>query len=78
MAKPKPPKPAAAPPAATAGPPPRTLDAIDVGRGQARLKALREKFGRALDDPDLRAALVRYIRSLLHENGKAERQRPRR
>jgi hypothetical protein len=51
-------------------PPPRTLDDIDVNRATARLKALREKFGKAIDDPDVRAQMVRYLQGLLRENDK--------
>lgn len=51
--------------------PTRTLDKIDVGRGNAKIKALREKFSRALDDPDMRAAMARYLQNLLRDETKS-------
>lgn len=63
MKKPPKPQPKAALPDDT-----RTLDDINVERGPARVKALREKFSKALDDPDMRAAMARYIQSLLRES----------
>ena len=36
-------------------------------RGIARTKALQQKFAKALDDPDTRAAMARYIQGLLRE-----------
>lgn len=50
--------------------PVRTLDKIEVGRGNAKIKALREKFSRALDDPDMRAAMARYLQELLRNEPK--------
>lgn len=36
-------------------------------RGIARTNALRQKFAKALDDPEMRAAMARYIQGLLRE-----------
>jgi hypothetical protein len=47
--------------------PARTLDDIDASRGPKRVKALQEKFAQALEDPDTRAAMARYLQSLLRQ-----------
>jgi hypothetical protein len=47
------------------------LDDIDVSHANARLKVLREKLGRAIDNPDVRAQMVRYLQGLLRGDGKA-------
>lgn len=62
MAKPKPPaqKP-------TTKHPLRSLDDIDVERGVKKVKALRDKFSKAIDDPDMREAMARYIQGLLRD-----------
>lgn len=52
-------------------PPEKTkLDSIVVGKGDAKIKAIREKFRKALDDPDMRAAMTRYVQGLLREEKK--------
>ncbi|MBL8642798.1 MAG: hypothetical protein JNK21_02610 [Rhodospirillaceae bacterium] len=66
MAKPKKPAPPKTPPVATDAPM-RTLDDIDASRGPARVKALRDKFAKALDDPDMREAMARYLQTLIRE-----------
>jgi len=71
MAKPK--KPTVAPKKAAPLPaeaPPRSLDDIDMERGPARVKALRDKFSKALENPDMREAMARYLQSLLREDRK--------
>ena len=45
----------------------RQLDLLDAFAGA---EALREKFSKAIDDPDMRAAMARYIRGLLRESEK--------
>jgi len=74
MAKPKTPTPdpkkKSAKPAPQAEPPPRTLDDINASRGPERVAALRDKFARALEDPDMREAMARYLQRLLREDGK--------
>jgi hypothetical protein len=65
MAKPKKPAPPATVPNAT-----KTLDDIDVGRATARVKALRDQFNQALEDPDMREAMVRYLQNLLRDDQK--------
>jgi hypothetical protein len=45
----------------------RRVEDIDMERGIARTKALQQKFAKALDDPDTRAAMARYIQGLLRE-----------
>jgi hypothetical protein len=65
VAKPKPPaqKP-------TPEQPLRSLDDIDMEHGVKKVKALREKFSKAIDDPDMREAMARYIQGLLRDDGK--------
>jgi hypothetical protein len=48
----------------------RTLDDIDMERGVKKVKALRDKFSKAIDDPDMRDAMARYIQGLLREEKK--------
>jgi hypothetical protein len=48
-------------------PGPRRVDDIDMERGIARTKALQQKFAKALDDLDTRAAMARYIQNLLRD-----------
>jgi len=50
--------------------PQRSLDDIDMERGVKKVKALREKFSKAIDDPDMREAMARYIQGLLREDKK--------
>ena len=38
-----------------------------INRG---LKALRKKFSKAIDDPDMREAMARYIQDLLRDDGR--------
>jgi hypothetical protein len=47
--------------------PMRTLDDIDVSKGPKRVKALREKFEKALEDPDMREAMARYLQNLIRD-----------
>lgn len=62
------PKPPAKKPAPTkAEPTTRTLDEIDASRGPKRVKALRDKFEKVLEDPDTREAMARYLQQLLRE-----------
>lgn len=60
MAKAKKPDPKAELPA-------RTLDDIDASRGPKRVKALRDKFEQALEDPDMREAMARYLQNLIRD-----------
>ncbi|MSQ85777.1 MAG: hypothetical protein EXR10_02875 [Alphaproteobacteria bacterium] len=48
----------------------RSLDDIDVERGVKKVKALRKKFSKAIDDPDMREAMARYIQDLLRDDGR--------
>ncbi len=66
MAKPKKPQPKKPTPAKTE-PPTRTLDDIDASRGPKRVKALRDKFEKALEDPDTRETMARYLQNLLRQ-----------
>ncbi len=50
--------------------PQRSLDDIDMERGVKKVKALREKFRKAIDDADMREAMARYIQGLLREDKK--------
>ncbi len=50
-----------------AEPPARTLDDIDASRGPKRVKALRDKFEQALEDPDMREAMARYLQHLIRD-----------
>jgi hypothetical protein len=45
----------------------RRVEDIDMERGIARTKALQQKFAKALDNPDTRAAMARYIQGLLRD-----------
>lgn len=45
----------------------KTLAEIDAARAKNKLAALRDKMSRAVDDPDVREAMVRYIQNLLRE-----------
>jgi hypothetical protein len=53
-----------------AEPPPKSLDDIDIERGVKKMKALRDKFSKAIDDPDTAAAMARYIQGLLRDDEK--------
>ncbi|MBL8628669.1 MAG: hypothetical protein JNM81_03505 [Rhodospirillaceae bacterium] len=46
----------------------RTLDDIDASRGPKRVKALRDKFEKALENPDTREAMARYLQHLLRQD----------
>lgn len=74
MAKPTKPKPEpkkkAPKPVSETEAPARTLDDINASRGPDRVAALRNKFAEALEDPDMREAMARYIQRLLREDGK--------
>jgi hypothetical protein len=65
----RPSPPAAAKPAREPEPPLRSLDDIDVTRATARVKAWQEKFGKALEQPEVCEQMVRHIRALLHKDG---------
>ncbi len=71
MAKPKKPDTTKAnakkPEPAQIEPPLRSLDDIDASRGPKRVKALRDKFEKALEDPDTREAMARYLQQLLRD-----------
>lgn len=45
----------------------KTLAEVDAARAKNKVNALREKMSKAVDDPDVREAMVRYIQSLLRE-----------
>ena len=49
---------------------PRSLDDIDMERGVKKVKAMREKFSKAIDDPNMRESMARYIQGLLRDDGK--------
>lgn len=63
MRKPKKPKTTQA----KAEPATRTLDVSGVGKDAAKIKAIREKFAKALEDPEMRSAMVSYLQGLMRE-----------
>jgi hypothetical protein len=49
---------------------PKSLKEIDAARAKNKVTALREKLSKAAENPDVQAAMVRYIQVLLREDEK--------